>query len=349
VGGWVAVDGAGLVAVSSIEPWAMTHIIDNSEDSFGIALALMTLRLTVPFVSQVSDVEPADWDRAIAALTPLALALNRSTVLPPMPDGASDDVIVARYFAGPRDEIVCAWGIFNPNGPTLGSIELTYTDTGVIVWYVQRHPHAPDITLLDFVEREPDDDLWVNIGKVIATAMADPNESVLGTWPDFIQIYENGFTDAIREGFLDHALGTRSVDEMLRAAASLQDDSSDPWHRVSRSLGTIDFSTFFGDHTGDLSDPRTVAELLWEVTSSLDVIAGHQLFMRSAWEGAKAYKESKWDPGVAQGMSDAIVYRCRNRALGDFTFRGNRHPLVLSASGYLARQDEYPDSSPDGG
>lgn len=341
-GGWLAADNIGLVSRSIVLPMAMEEVLDHSGETAGSAVAFMSWILND---GPISTPGPKDWRSAISALHRIDFAGPWSPVLPPSNNDGDDDAERdSTAFASPRDDIVCVWGIFNPNGPTVGSIELSYSNAGAIVWYVQRHPHVPDIRpLLEYVGDLQSEDFNQVLQTTIFDAMANPDESILGTWPHFMVIYADQLSTPIHDGFIAHAVATRTAQSMIMAAEALDCGADDPWYRVTRRMNETQVTDEHSDgDEGFAGSPEDAAEQLWNVVTSPDVVAGHQLFMRSAWEGAQAYRQSGWDPAVAQGTTDAIVYRNRNRALADFHFRQQQQPLVRSATGHILLNDQGP-------
>lgn len=198
----------------------------------------------------------------------------------------------------PRHLPICSFGIFNPAGPTVGSLEISIelAQDGPLysLFYVMRHPHSPKITWLGTARS--DEDLRQLITDSLA--VADPAESILGTGPEWMDIWSN--QDHLLDGLREFAHARQDVD--WRATADdILNHALSPWGRVSDGEPN-ESSAFEPD-----ADP--IECWIAAITDPV-VIIGQKLFMRSAWEGALAYRQSNWDPQVAQAAAD----RARNDA-----------------------------------
>ena len=127
-------------------------------------------------------------------------------------------------------------------------------------------------------------------------------------------------------GARQFALRTPETDWRLEATALLVHGST-PWARVTEGIK--------GDEFDWPQEVSAVEGWLYAVTHP-DVIAGHQLFLRSAWEGAKAFLRSPESPQAAQTAMATGVEAGGARATADYEFkkaRGSlgegRHPIGI--------------------
>ena len=99
----------------------------------------------------------------------------------------------------PRHFPICSFGIFNPVGPTVSSLELSYVvpKEGDATWYlylVLRHPFSPQITYLGAAPTREDIDRLI----IEALSETDPATGVFGSSPDWLDIFSH--KEAVVEG-----------------------------------------------------------------------------------------------------------------------------------------------------
>jgi hypothetical protein len=206
----------------------------------------------------------------------------------------------------PRHELICSMGIFNPSGPTVASLEASWkSGEDWSLYLVIRHTVTPRITLL--AEGTGGHELDTAISEAFPQEVGE----TLGGGIEWLAT--NGRPDAVRRGLL--AL-TRALDpnELAGRAASLLRDPDDPWLRLS------------AERDDPITEPDVDADSWIDAITHPVVIAGHQLFIRSAWEGALSFAQG--DIGSAQARADSVTFRRRQRVLDDHAYRG-AHPLVL--------------------
>ena len=191
----------------------------------------------------------------------------------------------------PKHLPICGFGIFNPMGPTVSSLEVLLQDSGsdirFALFHVMRHPHSPQVTLLGTVD---DGD---ELGNLIQESLADrsPN-SVLGGGTEWVDIWAH--EQSVIAGL--RAFAETNEDTDLRATAdSLMNHALTPWARVSGATSDL------GSVWENDADP---IECWLSAITDLAVVTGQRLFMRSAWEGALAHRLSDWQPAAAQSAAD---------------------------------------------
>ena len=99
----------------------------------------------------------------------------------------------------------------------------------------------------------------------------------------------------------------------------------DPWQRLSlgnEGLDSVEIESTIDTWVNLVTDPT--------------IISGHQLYIRSAWEGAKIFSLGKTQE--AEDTAAAIRRTVYERLLDDFTFRNEdglviQHPLGSALSG----------------
>lgn len=206
----------------------------------------------------------------------------------------------------PRHLPVCSFGIFNPMGPTVSSLEIGMkgTNSGIewSLFEVMRHPHLPEIRCLGTSENLEDIDSLVL--KWLSDQESDAH--VLGGGPEWMDIWAH--SESILKGVRKFAEADPQRD--WRATADdLVNYALSPWARVSSREDRAD-SSFDAN-----ADP---IDCWMNAITEYAVIVGQKLFMRSAWEGALAYRQSNWDASEAQRAADACRNNAQERLVAEF-------------------------------
>jgi hypothetical protein len=200
----------------------------------------------------------------------------------------------------PKHLPICGFGIFNPMGPTVSSLEVSLQDgaTGLqfALFHVMRHPHSPAVTLLGTVDDASD------LGALIRESLAARSpDSVLGGGPEWVEIWAHeqdviagmtAFAESDEESDLGH-----EANRLVQFALT-------PWARVSGDAV---------DDDAELDPELDPVEAWLAAITDYVVVTGERLFMRSAWEGALNYRKSQWDPSAAQSAADAARNRAQER------------------------------------
>ena len=184
-----------------------------------------------------------------------------------------------------------------------------------LLLFVLRNPFGPEIEEWGRATAGDDD----HLAALISDALSVNDQGPMGPGPEWMDIFEH--EDAVIEGVVRFAQASDSVNLAARGAELLH-YSANPWARINRMDGQVNLPE------RALSDPIG----FWvDAITDREVVAGHQLFVRSAWEGSKALVAEGVD--VAQQVSDSVSTKVRNRVLGDYSFRGEegllvQHPLT---------------------
>jgi hypothetical protein len=344
-GGWVVIPPHGLTHLSFIPATVIAKVIDVAGPTAGhVAALMMDLQtrmkdldnlvatshpsLEGPLTMFNLTEEMADTELSMAHLKVGAVGWPyfEPRVQQRFQEGwrggaVQDGEDEAELWLLPRHMPICSFGIFNPVGPTVSSLELSYVvpKEGDATWYlysVLRHPFSPQITYLGAAPTREDIDRLI----IKALSETDPATGVFGSGPDWLDIFSN--KEAVVEGARQFALRTPDTDWRLRATALLVRGST-PWARVTEGIK--------GDEFDWPQEVGAVEGWLNAVTHP-DVIAGHQLFLRSAWEGAKAFLRSPESPQAAQTAMTAGVAAGGARATADYEFRKREGPWVKVAT-----------------
>jgi hypothetical protein len=203
----------------------------------------------------------------------------------------------------PRHFHLASWGIFNPMGPTVCSLELGLDAREEMTWHLywlMRHPLSPEIHELA-VFRESDMD---QMDQRIVELLTDDDLRPFGSGCDWLAIF--GGSTAVIDAADAFA---RSHPEIgwITEADTLSYYAWGPWARVSPRDDQPPVPEIYDRE----SDPV----LCWlDAIQSPEVIGGMQLYLRTAWEGAKAYRDSGFaDPSVPQRLVDSLVETCVER------------------------------------
>lgn len=321
-GGWVAVPGVGLIHHTFIPAFVLEYIVTDAGETFGSVLGLMVAQLgqfepnVAPAQIPTTDPDEANgqlWealDLLHNAVGPRGWAYTQDAAHQPVNE--VDDPSGEAIWTAGRAICVCSFGNFNPAGPTASSLEISIDPRHWTLYYVRRHPFAPLIEELGVVSW---DDPFGAMNQLISDSLADVDDGVFGSGPVWLDITHDGFRDGVLDGARRFA---RAVDvDLAFRADDLIHYSADPWARVNKLDGDLAHSQ------GGLSNP---VEYWVSAITDREVIAGHQLFLRSAWEGAKAMVASGFEAAAA--TSDSLASVARNRAMSDYVARGEQGLLV---------------------
>ena len=191
-------------------------------------------------------------------------------------------------------------GIFNPIGPTVGSIELAinYRLGAALLLERVRHPLYPSVR----VHAVLDESGFAKVDRLLEELIGQLQWSTFD-WFDTKHSSEKDVA-AMRRGLRAFAQAQPDEDH-ARNALALVETLNDPWFRVEQG---------FEPSSAAASDADPI-ELWINVISHAANIDNHCAFIRSAWEGAAAYSS-----GLRQGSADAAAREAQ--AATDF-FRMN--------------------------
>jgi hypothetical protein len=341
-GGWVTLPDLGLTHLTFIPAVEIDRVISVAEETLGHVAALM-----VDFDTRRYDLANMEATAQPSIEGPLTMFETKDEVeiempmvnikLGPIGWPYLDQRVQHRFLDGwraederepgdedadtwllPRHLLICSFGIFNPMGPTVSSLEaamVTFRDRDPYwsLFHVLRHPMSPRVTHLGSTNTLDDLD-----GLITESLAVTEDVCVLGTGPHWLDIF--GHFDAVIEGARRFASMTTETDWQLQAM-SLMVHSSDPWARISEPVTGDEFEWPSG------LDP--IEGWLQAITNP-DVVAGHRLYLRSAWEGARAYMEANWaSPEPAQMATDAMTRIAHARAAADYEFRDREGRFVM--------------------
>jgi hypothetical protein len=178
-------------------------------------------------------------------------------------------------------------GIFNPSGPTVGSIEIAvnYRIGAALLLERSRHPHYPTTQVHAVLDR----DGFNNIDRLLEGLVGRLEWSTFDWWD--IRTATDRDAAAMRRGLQRFAVAHPDND-YERLALELLETLHDPWARVDHGFETSLVAPVETDPIG-----------LWiEAICHPENVDNHCAFVRSAWEGASA-----WLAAVRRGDDEAAA------------------------------------------
>lgn len=184
--------------------------------------------------------------------------------------------------------VYAEFGIFNPGGPSVGTIELmiNYRLQRAALVVRTRHPFAPRL------------DLWAHLDQpglaqlphMLENAVAGLSWTTLD-WFD-IRDSRDEIVAAMRRGLV--RFGGRSDHAAMAHALRLLASKDDPWKRLTEDELPVGLEPTVTSKAG-----------YWaHVVTSTEIVDSHVAFLRSAWEGAIALMGD--DVDSAQSRSDQL-------------------------------------------
>ena len=321
LGGWACIEGAGLVHLTFIPAVSLDKISFSAASSVGDAAALI-LDASVRFedVQHAYD-QSRPTDVVIEPVTEPVLDALREVGWRAGPLGWSyvdhdgvpstepmegqdrlwTDTAPLPYWTVPRHQLVCSFGTFNPAGPTVCSLEVAISMTPddeetYSLYFVMRHPHLPEIRWLGNASSRDE------LAQLVSDSLAetDPDSSICRA-VEWLDIFD--MSEAVLNGVRRYA-ASRDGTDLRETARLLLKSPLHPWARLRAGGG----SGSAEETTSDESDPL---ELWLGAVTDRAVIAGIQLFMRSAWEGSKFFRSGDFDG--AQQVSSSLRDVCHER------------------------------------
>lgn len=212
------------------------------------------------------------------------------------------------------DDILVSFGIFNPMGPSVGSIEVSidYVNQRGVLLERLRHPLRPSIRVHAVVDREG----FMRIGELVGEVIAGLEWGSID-WCE-IRIADDEQRNHVMSGLYEYSQRVFENETEARGTANaLLHNIWNPWGRLE----------------GDQSFPEVIhgddawLDWLFAVTHPANV-NNHVAFLRSAWEGALGWMQGGDD--MAGSASRRQVWaldeiRTRTHVGGDIPTEGH-HP-----------------------
>lgn len=202
----------------------------------------------------------------------------------------------------PHQVVPFRMGIFNPMGPSVGTIELAidYTTNRALLVERLRHPLAPSLRLHAVIDRDGFGRLGEFVGDVIAGLRWS-----LFDWALINAEFDEDY-DPIVDGLRRFA--ERSDGDVASDAERLLDSQGNPWIRLDP-----DYEPRGVVPAGSSPDAYWIPLLL----SPLNVDS-HLAYLRSAWEGSRHAARADWD--AAEEMT--------SRCIREISRRGSVHGKI---------------------
>ena len=315
---------------------------ESASSSIGVALGVLTAksleRLETPALSlklrnfhnlEWSLTEDSRWagvnenagywslfveDRA--AFDTVAAGLPLNVLAEPIRIDPSDPSEPARDLWGlQHTHLLASFGIFNPAGPSVGSLELSinYESGQALLLERLRHPFSPHLIVHALI----DQDGFLSLNDLVEGVIARLQWSTLD-WFEICATPTEGIAEAAFQGLLAFGQRINTTDnrDLRRLALAL---FLPPWTRLSLPAEELI------DRCAELDTFGEIDELgFWAISlMSPRNIDKHAQYLRSAWEGARAWLASPDDPDHAQRLVNVIVGSVDNRSDADLPFTPN--------------------------
>lgn len=169
------------------------------------------------------------------------------------------------------------WGIFNPVGPTLVTIDLVpgQVEGEFHLVCLMRHPFSPQYFATTAFSST--DELATQLTWVVGELAASPPEFVIA--PE-----EDEYADLFRAAMFERLASINPADRLVDCAAQLNHYQGRAWDRLNQK----DADTLPQPEEAGLWDIEMSAalEAWWEAATEVCNVSGHALEFPSAWDGA---------------------------------------------------------------
>jgi hypothetical protein len=192
-------------------------------------------------------------------------------------------------------KLVVAFGIFNPAGPSVGSLEtaINHVTGRAFLFERLRHPLSPRLRLHAVMDEEHYRDLKHYVRRVIASLDWSP--------PDWVDIRSEvpEVAGAVLDGLRDYA--RESCQSFRGRGRALLSSIVNPWERL-----VLESAPEFGKSLGDPGDADTEGPIdAWvDAVTRSSVVDSHTAYLRSAWEASKVFAGG--DVDGAQSLADRL-------------------------------------------
>ena len=316
MGGWVVVHGFGIVQHMFLPSTAIERWIADARATFGYAAGLSLFAfeshscrdgLSIELEGDVEE-HNQNYVSQTSSLEFTSGAFVRSIVVPTIDqpifgtwDREDFDLESQKLWLVPKHIRICNFGVFNPSGPTVDSLEVGFDGRTWTLYSVLRHPFGRQIDVLGYAES-------AEVTEVLPQLVTDAIEN-LSYVPQWMHLCHNRFEQSVVDGLQKLAL-TIGESELVQQSREIIASGLNPWTRLNISgqeLSDI-----------DIEDPVHV----WiELVTDLNVIAGFHHFIRGIWEASKPM--ARGDVQEAQNVVGFIDAYTHERINADFQFRGS--------------------------
>jgi len=205
-------------------------------------------------------------------------------------------------FGLPHTFLIANFGIFNPAGPSAGSLELAihYESGRALLLERNRHPFLPSITVHALLDQTGFASLGEYVEKVIAR--------LEWTSLDWFEIVNDNHVDALLRGL--RTFGQKVGEQMPLRQTATNLLSMLPWLRVSTPAGQEGENPEWVASLDDLDDLGFWVFALCHPAN----VDSHNRYFRSAWEGSSAFLHNPDDPTTVQEMVDSLIRGVHHRS-----------------------------------
>jgi hypothetical protein len=331
MGGWVAARDFGFVRQMFIPAQVIEAVLRDGSTTFGAIAAFIHAMFETLYTREEENVEinseaPSDhnnfFSNEMNFLNMKTGPLAWSFFLPAKEqpffgdwDREDNELAIRLEWSIPRHILICSFGIFNPVGPTVSSLEIGADGTTWNLYFVLRHPFGAEVRLLDSCAMGDGEKI---LPQLVIDALKSHDQGVMGSGPDWMDISSPVFTDAVLEGLRLFAETDEETNWHLESKKIIAGQGN-PWRRLMVDAENAEEITIDGS-----------IETWIELVTDPAVISGHQLFIRSAWEGAKVYVSAQSED--AERIAGRLREMNDDRLEADFSFRNGeglyiQHPI----------------------
>jgi hypothetical protein len=316
IGGWVVADYIGLAHVSHLNGSAIENIAVDAHAGFGTSMGISLGQL-----SQSSN-EPDDTtliagsvdNHNSTAREVLRTLQNRTGPIGHsyrLPEGYQPSPSIGTFSDSPENWLMpkhlplANFGIFNPAGPTVGSLEVGFRGDQQDLYLVMRHPFSAECIHMASA------DLLLGpaaFSDLIRDWLAGLEWSPL----DWVTVVDESIAEAVSEGLRGYASAFHH--DVLHEHLTQLIRDKDAWLRVLTKR-EIEY---------DLGDVGDWVQLVSKESNGWE----YQVFIRSAWEGAKIFGDGG-AAGLAEVTADFFRRAVMKRCLEDLEVaRGGEGPPI---------------------
>jgi len=322
LGGWVEIEDFDIVRSMFIPARAIEWVAVNARSSLGAVAGQIQrwfeasiFRPEIEFVDAdtVDEFNDAFYSTARSALDDFPRP-RWSTCFDPFSLSASE----AEHgpedpWLAPRHMPVCTFGFFHPKDPVVVSLEYEFTLEGCRLYEVVRNPFNPSIRQLGVCPiEEVDSQMRTMIEEALATSVDGP----LDIGPDWFVVNTHFFEAAAMAGLRRFA-AQQPPAVLTSYCQRILASENDPWTLANQ------------EDNPQLPLPAGEVDALWvELITKPDVVFGHQFFLRSVWEGAKAFAETDGDADKTGDHINDFLGIATERLAIDMAYRDDEGFLI---------------------
>lgn len=314
-GAWVVVGSGYLVHNTFVPGGVLERLAIDATTTFGNVLAIMTLQTTQLAANRFAEIVTLGRNSEVDDAVGSAIDVMHIAAGPIGWSNIVDSALQPLYGSIPESErqllLVPAipavtFGIFNPSGSSIGSLDFASVGRSWKLFLTLRHPFLPRRDLLGEWPIEQFEEMARFAGSFISEMDQGPQHWSL---PEWVAVNHPEFTQPVFDGLRALAERQGANVDLESVADALWRGFDDPWSRMQTTAGEIEV------------DERSDDPVWWwiETVTSDEALCSAQLYMRSFWEAARQL--ARGDEQVAIGSLNPLISSIRDRLMADRDFR----------------------------